>query len=292
MRILLKLESTRDQVYQLDYHYSVQGFIYNMLKGSRFEDLHDKDGYKFFCFSNIFPYSSMMKKGERKYLLISSPSTDLIMHIAERVREHKRVKEVISIGDMRFLINGLKIIRYTLNKSQFTFIAATPIIVRIPKEKYIDLNLKHSYNYLYWRRDYPLELFIRQLEDNLYKKYKMYTGLDIENNVREEIESTRSNHDMVDGSNDSVIAEVSNNKNNPNGHIINKLMFIKQIAKEIHVHGNKHIVIGTLWRFWFNLEQYERCSAILKLLQFALDVGLGERNSLGFGFMNIRKSYK
>ncbi|MEM4324025.1 MAG: CRISPR-associated endoribonuclease Cas6, partial [Candidatus Nitrosocaldaceae archaeon] len=60
---------------------------------------------------------------------------------------------------------------------------------------------------------------------------------------------------------------------------------------EIHVHGNKHIVIGTLWRFWFNLEQYERCSAILKLLQFALDVGFGERNSLGFGFMNIDNLY-
>ncbi|MEM2857097.1 MAG: CRISPR-associated endoribonuclease Cas6 [Candidatus Nitrosocaldaceae archaeon] len=291
MRILLKLESTRDQEYQLDYHYSVQGFIYNMLKGSRFEDIHDKDGYKFFCFSNIFPYSSIIKKGDKKHLFISSPSDDLIMYIAKRVREHKRSKDVISVGAMKFLINGLKIIRCTLNKSQFTFIAATPIIVRIPREKYTGLNPKHNYNYLYWRRDYPLELFIRQLEDNLYKKYKAYTGLDIENNVKEEIENTRNNYELGDGSNDSVITEVSNN-NSPSGHIINKLMFIKQIAKEIHVHGNRHIIICTLWRFWFNLEQYNRCSAILKLLQFAMDVGFGERNSLGFGFMNIRKSYK
>ncbi|MCS6768381.1 MAG: CRISPR-associated endoribonuclease Cas6 [Candidatus Nitrosocaldus sp.] len=303
MRLLLALESARDQEYQLDYHYSVQGFIYNMLRGSSFEHLHDRDGYKFFCFSNIFPYSSMMKKGDRRNLLISSPSADLIMHIDRRVRAHRHAGDVIGIGDMRFLLKGSKMIHYPLSMKQFTLVTATPIVVRIARDKYSRFNIRprHDYEYLYWRKDHPLDLFIEQLEDNLFKKYKEYTGLDIEDEVMAELEDDGSSDGNGDGKcnigNGTVEMSKSSSSSkkgrkgvkeySASGHLINRLRFIKQVAKEISMHGNRHIVIGTLWTFWFNIENYNRCDAILKLLQFALDAGFGERNSLGFGFMNI-----
>ncbi|MEM3192943.1 MAG: CRISPR-associated endoribonuclease Cas6 [Candidatus Parvarchaeota archaeon] len=41
-------------------------------------------------------------------------------------------------------------------------------------------------------------------------------------------------------------------------------------------------MIGTVWEFGFEADVNR------DMIQFALDVGLGERNSLGFGFMNLK----
>ena len=46
--------------------------------------------------------------------------------------------------------------------------------------------------------------------------------------------------------------------------------------------GYEQIVIGTIWEFEFDGWEDRR------LIQFALDAGLGERNSMGFGFMNLK----
>ena len=43
-------------------------------------------------------------------------------------------------------------------------------------------------------------------------------------------------------------------------------------------------VIGSLWEFLFDNELNT------EILQFGLDCGLGERDSMGFGFMNMKKS--
>ena len=45
--------------------------------------------------------------------------------------------------------------------------------------------------------------------------------------------------------------------------------------------GFNQVVIGTVWEFAFNPDFNP------DLIQFALDAGLGERNSMGFGFMNL-----
>lgn len=62
--------------------------------------------------------------------------------------------------------------------------------------------------------------------------------------------------------------------------IFTEFEFKKQVSTKLLVEDRTLPVIGTLWRFTFS-------NAINKGLQlFALECGLGERNSLGFGFMN------
>ena len=58
--------------------------------------------------------------------------------------------------------------------------------------------------------------------------------------------------------------------------------FLKQIATTVStgVGLRKTTVIGTNWQFLLN--------GASELARFALDTGLGELNSLGFGFMNVR----
>jgi hypothetical protein len=57
------------------------------------------------------------------------------------------------------------------NGSPFSLITSTPIIISIPREKYVvyRINPKNNYHYVYWKAQYPIELFMSQLKDNLLK---------------------------------------------------------------------------------------------------------------------------
>ena len=59
-------------------------------------------------------------------------------------------------------------------------ITGPPIKTRIRKQKYEGIEQLNSYEYVYWRMDHPIDLFITQLEDNLIKKYNDYFGSSIE----------------------------------------------------------------------------------------------------------------
>ena len=50
MRILINLRAAKNQGYESVYHHKLQGFVYGLLRDSGFGGLHDKRGYKFFCF--------------------------------------------------------------------------------------------------------------------------------------------------------------------------------------------------------------------------------------------------
>ena len=56
--------------------------------------------------------------------------------------------------------------------------------------------------------------------------------------------------------------------------------FKKQVSTKVHVHDTDVIIIGSLWELGFS-DNIDESVQI-----FALDCGLGERNSLGFGFVN------
>jgi CRISPR-associated endoribonuclease Cas6 len=64
------------------------------------------------------------------------------------------------------------------------------------------------------------------------------------------------------------------------GRIFEGFDFQKQVSTKINVSKSNVPIIGTLWKLEF-------ASDVPRDLQlFALDCGLGERNSIGFGFVN------
>ena len=77
MRLILKLYAKNDQIdVSKDYH-KLQGVVYKLIKNSNQGYIHNKYGYKFFCFSNIFPPGDM-KAGDLRNFIISSPNKNLI----------------------------------------------------------------------------------------------------------------------------------------------------------------------------------------------------------------------
>jgi CRISPR-associated endoribonuclease Cas6 len=166
MRLLIKLRCIESCRYELQYHYHLQGVIYSLLKGSKYS----KEGYKFFCFSNIFPIAKNLEKNNLYTLVVSSPDHEFITYLSEL---KSLIDSSIKIGIMKFQIDFVnKFILNLPNKDSFTLITGTHIIVRIPREIYTVYGVRPSrdYSYIYWKQGYPITLLISQLENNLKKK--------------------------------------------------------------------------------------------------------------------------
>ncbi|MEM3191332.1 MAG: CRISPR-associated endoribonuclease Cas6 [Candidatus Parvarchaeota archaeon] len=169
----------------------------------------------------------------------------------------------ITIGSMKFKIDYVDKLDVRLpGNSPFTLITGTPIIIRIPREKYkaYGIDPKGRYDYVYWRSDHPIDLFISQLENNLRKKYAEYFGF---------------------GNDNTAGLNVNGMERPP--FLFQKFKFKKQVSTRVPMKGFDQVVIGTVWEFGFEADVNR------DMIQFALDVGLGERNSLGFGFLNLNK---
>ena len=243
MRLLVKVRALCDSIYDLMYHHKLQGFLYGLLKGTAYRDLHNSRGYKFFSFSNIFPPKDMCK-GEVRHFLVASPDPDLISVFRERLESVKR----IFIGDMAFGLEDVSVLSPKVGRS-CTLVAATPIVVRIPKVNYgrYGISPPRGYSYVYWRKRYPFEAFIKQLEENLIKKFKAFYGVEVDYSP-----------------------------------LFEQFVFRKQVCNHIVVRGREVRVFGSLWAFIFNNLYKEK----RKIIEFGLDTGFGELNSLGFGFIN------
>jgi CRISPR-associated endoribonuclease Cas6 len=154
---------------------------------------------------------------------------------------------------MIFTLTGIDIFHVELpydDFTAFTLISGTPIVVRIPRYGYEQYGIepKRNYEYAYWRKEYTPSALVRQLEDNLGKKYAEYSSRHL-----------------------------------PFEQMFEKLRFKKQVAVPLLMKGRESTVIGTLWEFHFQALNREK----REILQFGLDAGFGEMNSLGFGFMNL-----
>jgi CRISPR-associated endoribonuclease Cas6 len=240
--------------YDHGYHHNLQGFIYTLTRGTEYSGLHDQDGCRFFSFSNLIPPSPIVKKGSGRSLVIASPDNRFIETLSGKLRQLSGRE--VRIGSMTFTVKGVRIFDLALPEddfSEFTLTSGTPIVVRIPRYRYEEYGIKprKDYEYAYWRKEYTPTAFVKQIEENLTKKYGEYTGKQPEPNP-----------------------------------IFDRLRFKKQVAVPIQMKGTESTVIGTLWEFHLQPSNGPKRD----ILQLGLDAGFGEMNSLGFGFMNMLDS--
>ena len=253
MRVLIRLKALRSCAYDLRYHHKLQGFIYGALKGTDYSELHNKKGYKFFSYSNIFPARDI-KEDEERNLLVASPDERFIRNFLNGL--WTTGDGSMNVGEMSFKITDAKILNPRIDRNT-VLETATPVIIRIPKENYEKYGITppKDYPYFYWRKEYPFNAFLKQVEENLIKKYNEYQG------------TTSSEEQFFE-----------------------QFIFKKQVCNHITMKNKEIKLIGSIWQFPFNHVDGEKSG----LVQFALDTGLGELNSLGFGFINLtmKKDYR
>lgn len=248
MRLLIRLRCIEDSKYEMQYHYHLQGFIYNLLKGSKYDYVHDKEGYKFFCFSNIFPAYDL-KAGRQRTLIISCPDDEFIQYLYDVLT--KPWNRTMAVGSMKFRLMDLEKISTTVPNGHVRLITGTPVIARIRRTAFRERGVepKGKYDVVYWRSDHPIDLFMTAITKNLLQKYGSFS----EQQGREF----------------------------PPTILFEKFMLKKQVSTKVEMKDRMQVVIGTLW-------ELEISSSIDRgLVNFMLDSGIGERNSLGFGFLNL-----
>jgi len=253
MRLMLTLAPTKVFVYDKNYYHKLHGFIYSLLKGTPYEVLHDKPGFKFFCFSNPFPIKDF-NPTLKTTILISSPDKVFLKFISDKLREKMDKNEAVHIGEMEFFVEEIKAFSIKL-KNNARLISATPIIIRIPERNYDKYNIPHEKRkkrYVYWRPEYDFSAFLKQLEENIFKKYKEFYKTGVEEFP-----------------------------------VFEQFKFRKPVALRPVIKGKEQLVVGSLWEFYFSGLKYDRRKK--KLLEFAIDCGFGERNPYGFGFINEMK---
>ena len=249
MRILLKLKSLKDCFYDLKYYNKVRGFLFALQKDSKYFNKHDNTGYKLYSFSNLLP-PVKMKKDDIRTLIISSPDIDFIRWIYGRISEMSHSTKPVNIGEMQFEIKSVSFLK-TFVDSGSAIITGTPIVMRIPKERYGDYGIESKRPFEYWRPEYDFNAFVKQLSDNLIKKYSQYYNKKVESK-----------------------------------NLFEMFKFKKPVCVHRIENGIEIKTIGSLWEFKFNqLEPEQR-----RILNLGLESGLGELNSSGFGFMNVVKN--
>lgn len=251
MRLLIRLKSLKDCAYEMKYHAKMQGFFYNSLRNAGIDSLHDKKGYKFFCFSNIYPIAAM-NSGDPRNLIFSSPDERIVKAVQAEIGKLKEKGAPANIGDMSFAVTGTSIIKPKLSGGA-TIIAATPITIRIPEKNYDLYNIplaERKKSYAYWRPSIDFSAFVKQLNENLFKKYNEY--------YRAEIEEFP---------------------------VFEQYRYKKPAASYIIEGGREYQVAGSIWEFSFPYISGEQRN----ILEFGIECGFGERNSLGFGFVNVMK---
>lgn len=139
MRLLIKLRSLKDAAYDLKYYNKLRGFLYGLQKTSKYFNRHDNTGYKLYSFSNLLP-PKHMKEGDIRTLIISSPDSDFIKWLYGQFSLMSHSPKPINIGEMQFEIESVSFLK-TFIDSGSAIITGTPIVIRIPKERYASISV-------------------------------------------------------------------------------------------------------------------------------------------------------
>jgi len=239
MRLLVKLEAVKDQAYDAKYHHKIQGLVYDQIES--FDPcLHDKKGYKYFSYSNPFPIANM-KAGNARNLIIASPNTKLIEHI------QKNLPKDFNIGDNSYKVLEKKTFTPEI-RTPLKLVTATPVTMRIPKERYSDYGITSDKDWLYWRPEYSFTAYVKQLEENLIKKYNEYHKTEAEETA-----------------------------------IFQQYIYKKPTHNPTIIDNREEVITGSIWEYDYTHITPEQ----KKMIAFALDTGIGERNTMGYGFLNI-----
>lgn len=234
MRLMIKFEPKDFIKYSDIDRYTIQGFIYSLLKNdSSLNSLHDISGFKFFNFSNIFPVSDFEKNSLKK-LIISSPNDEIIKSLYDQLKN----KSSFKLKNHRMELLKVIILK---NKGCSNFISSTPIVL------FEDNKINKYYSF---KQNSDFNFFFERLKDNAIKKYNAFYDTDF-----------------------SLDSDLFTN-----------FEFAREVSVRINKDGNQFIIIGSLWK---NLE-FDLTSENKDFYNFLFDNGLGEKNSLGFGFLNCR----
>lgn len=252
MRVLARLSARADTAYDNAYHRKLGGRIWRALEDTEFDEAHDENQPKGFVYSNPFPPGDM-QEGDERTLLVASPHEGLLANVAEDLKNDPE----LNIGEMPFRVTDLDVIAPDVGEpgTSGTISTGTGVLVRIPPWRFEEYGIDSGHDEAeFWRPEHTMEPFENQIEANLDKKHGLFC------------------EDYLPGPSER------------DGGLFDGYELIKTFAVPVQpTEGVEETWVLSKWRFDYTVrDDHHR-----RWLNLALDVGIGERNSLGFGFCNI-----
>jgi len=163
MRLLLMLRPEKNFPRWTVGKHAIQSMIYYHLRGTEYEDLNSRQGFRFFCFSDLFPGGDFRRE-RPKNLLISSPDGAFIETLYERFSGLER----IVLGRYTLAIERLK--KFNLKPGR-VFTTGSPVVVRAPEGRG---------RYFTFHEHGDVEYLSNRLKEYALAKYRAFTGEDFE----------------------------------------------------------------------------------------------------------------
>ena len=253
MRILARLRVRADTAYDNTYHHKLRGRIWRALNGTEFEDSHDSNDPPGFCYSNPFPPGDM-QEGDKRTLLVSSPHEELLTHVARDLQTEPE----LNVGEMPFTVEDLSAPVPDVGEPGSSGIieTGTGVVVRIPPWRCDEYDIDHpgGDTAVFWRPKHTMKPFQNQIVANLDNKHGLFAS------------------DHLPGPTER------------GGELFESYELIKTYALPVTVtEGEEMTYVVSKWKLGYRVrDDHHR-----RHLNLALDCGIGERNALGFGFLNI-----
>jgi len=258
MRLLSRLRARRDAVYDEQYHHKLRGRLWGALEGTDYGSLHNENRPVGFSFSNPFPPGDL-QEGDRRTLIVAAPQRDLLGAIAE---DFSATPE-LNIGEMPFHIEDVSLLAPDVGEpgTRGVLETGTGLLVRIPPwraDDYptVETDGEHG---TFWKPEHTIDPLKTQLEANLAQKHDLFCPEDLPG------------------------------PNQVDDDLFDSYELIKTFALPTTVtQGVEETLILSKWRFGYEVrDDHHR-----RHLNLALDTGVGERNALGFGFLNVDEDAK
>jgi len=252
MRILTRLSARADTAYDNTYHHKLRGRLWKALEDTEYGKSHDENRPKGFTYSNPFPPGDM-EEGDERTLLVASPHEELLAHVAADFEDDPE----LNVGEMPFQIDDVSALAPDVGEpgTSGTLETGTGVLVRIPPWRFEDYDLDVNHDEAeFWRPEHTMEPFRNQIEANLDKKHGLFC------------------RDYLPGP-----SEVD-------GDLFDGYDLIKTFALPVTpTTGVTETWVLSKWRFDYTVRDDDH----RRHLNLTLDTGIGERNSLGFGFVNV-----
>ncbi|ALG81758.1 CRISPR-associated endoribonuclease Cas6 [Halanaeroarchaeum sulfurireducens] len=252
MRVLARLRARADAAYNNAYHHKLSGRIWNALEGTKYDAVHNNDDPKPFVFSNPFPPGDL-REGDERTVLIASTEEPLLTHVARDLQDEREW----NIGEMPFHVEAVSALSPDVGEpgTSGRLSTGTGVVVRIPPQRFDEYGIEVDHDEAeFWRPEHSMNPFQNQIHANLDRKHGLFEP------------------DYLPGPTDT------------DGDLFDGYELIKTFAIPVTpTTGVTETWVLSKWRFDYTVRDDDH----RRHLNLALDVGIGERNSLGFGFMNI-----
>ncbi|MFB6125677.1 MAG: CRISPR-associated endoribonuclease Cas6 [Halolamina sp.] len=260
MRLLTKLRARADAAYMTDYHAKLRGRVWGALEGTKFEDSHDDDEPPGFVFSNPFPPRDM-SAGDRRTLLVAAPDEELLAHVADDLQSDPE----LNVGEMPFTVEDVSVIHPDVGEpgSSGVLETGTGVLVRIPPWRCEEYGIDHpdgesGETAVYWRPKFGTEPLREQVCNNLDRKHDLFAPAHLPG-------PSETGGELFDG-----------------------YELIKTFSVPVQVTEGQEL---TYVLNKFRLSYTVRDDHHRRQLNLALSCGLGERNALGLGLLNVAEKH-